>query len=108
MLVNPRERAMTFGGVALQNLMCLRDRLLLAAAEELGSAEVILDERRARIDEIGIELHRALEFRFRSAREARPREDAGVHRLLAEFDAAAVVLGGSLLAECVRAKKKRE
>src|SRR6185295_4273947 len=75
-LIEARVRAVTLIDVALLDLRRLLLRLLVAAAHEAGRHAVVVDEAEARVEQIRIELHGALELALRLRRQRRLAEQA--------------------------------
>ena len=91
MLINDRECVVALDRIAFPDFVRLRDRSLLAAADECGCEHVEFDESEARIEEVRVELHGALKFRARLFCEADFPEDARPTSLFPKRHASAIV-----------------
>src|SRR5437667_7826309 len=91
MLINDRECVVALDRIAFPDFVRLRDRSLLAAADECGREHVEFDESEACIEKVRIELHRTFELLTRFFCDGEPPEDTGPTRRFAKCHASAIV-----------------
>src|SRR5438105_12898369 len=91
MLINDRECVVALDRITFFDLVRLRDRSLLAAADECGCEHIEFDESEARIEKVRVELQRAFELLTRFSCDGELPEDTGPTRLFPKRHASAIV-----------------